>query len=150
MVFKRKSGKKCGRCGEFKSFDQYNFRDKEHKIMRGICMECENTHKAKWYQKNRKTHIENVGNQRNRRKKDARDFVDSYLASQSCVDCGESNPNVLEFDHIKGRKKSNIGDLVAQGYSIKAIQKEISKCEIRCANCHRIKTAKERGWFRRQ
>ena len=64
MLFKRDSGKKCGRCGEFKSFAEFNFRDKEHKKMRGICKPCENTHKANWYRKNKETHIENVGEQR--------------------------------------------------------------------------------------
>jgi hypothetical protein len=70
-MFRQHSNKKCGRCGKFKPLSEYNFRDKEHKKMRGICMECENIHKAKWYEKNRETHIENVGNQRNRRKKES-------------------------------------------------------------------------------
>jgi hypothetical protein len=65
-----------------------------------------------------------------------------------CVDCGESNPVVLEFDHVRGRKRMAVANMARQGYSIGAIEEEIAKCQVRCANCHRIKTHKERGWFR--
>ena len=62
----------------------------------------------------------------------------------SCIDCGEDNPLVLEFDHVRGEKKANVSDMGNQAYSIKTIQKEIEKCEIRCANCHRIATYNRR------
>lgn len=58
----------------------------------------------------------------------------------SCVDCGESDPVVLDFDHVKGEKRRAIADMVSNYYSIKTIKDEIRKCEIRCANCHRKKT----------
>jgi len=37
---------------------------------------------------------------------------------------------------------------MARGYSLNAINAEIDKCVIRCANCHRIKTAREKGFYR--
>ncbi len=45
-------------------------------------------------------------------------------------------PAVLTFDHIRGKKKKDVSKMVAEGYSIEAIQQEIGKCEIVCANCH--------------
>lgn len=72
-----------------------------------------------------------------------RDFVANYLSDRPCVDCGEADQIVLEFDHIR-EKKYNVSDMVGQGQSIKAIQEEIDKCEIRCANCHRRITHKRR------
>ena len=59
--------------------------------------------------------------------------------TSGCVDCGENNHIVLDFDHIKD-KKYNISRMVHDGFSWKAILKEIQKCEVVCANCHRIRT----------
>ena len=67
-------------------------------------------------------------------------FIKDYLKDKCCVDCGNTNPIVLEFDHIIGVKRKNVSEMITQAYSLKTIKEEISKCEIRCANCHRIVT----------
>ena len=59
--------------------------------------------------------------------------------ASGCMDCGETNPIVLDFDHLHD-KKYNISRMIHDGFSWKAIKKEIEKCEIVCANCHRIRT----------
>jgi hypothetical protein len=76
-----------------------------------------------------------------------RKFAWDYLSTHPCVDCGECDPVVLEFDHVKGIKVASISSLVAMGYSIPTIQKEIEKCEVRCANCHREKTFGQLNWY---
>jgi hypothetical protein len=78
----------------------------------------------------------------------ARRFIADYLSTHPCVSCGETDPVVLEFDHIKG-KNAAVARLVADGATIDRIQREIELCEVRCRNCHARKTAKERGFFRR-
>lgn len=74
----------------------------------------------------------------------ARDYVWSILSKSECVDCGETNPLVLEFDHVRGEKLRGISYMIYSGYKLETIQDEIDKCEIRCANCHAIKTQEER------
>ncbi len=65
-------------------------------------------------------------------------FIIEYLKEHPCIDCGESDIRVLEFDHRDmDSKKSSIVQLVAGKYSIKTIASEIAKCDVRCANCHR-------------
>lgn len=64
-------------------------------------------------------------------------YVLSYLAAHPCVDCGEDDPVVLEFDHVQTDKVASISDLVHKGYKLELIVAEIEKCEVRCANCHR-------------
>jgi len=76
------------------------------------------------------------------RRNDLRKFVIEYLNVNPCVDCGESNPVVLDFDHVRGDKLDSISRMVMVGFSIKKISDEINKCDVRCANCHRIATAK--------
>jgi hypothetical protein len=56
-----------------------------------------------------------------------------------CVDCGVSNHIILDFDHLHD-KKYNISRMIHDGFSWAAIKKEIAKCEVVCANCHRIRT----------
>lgn len=63
-----------------------------------------------------------------------------------CVDCGESDPVVLDFDH-RGEKRANVTVLARNEYSLAMIQREIDQCEIRCGNCHRRRTAAELGGF---
>lgn len=74
-----------------------------------------------------------------------RNYIAEYLSTHPCVDCGEDNIIVLEFDHVNGEKINNISDAVKQCWSIKKIQTEIDKCEVRCANCHRIVTHQRRN-----
>ena len=72
-----------------------------------------------------------------------------YLDDKSCVECGMQDSRTLEFDHIKPEDKSfSIARAINDTYSWKTIMSEIQKCQILCANCHKIKTAKEQGWYK--
>lgn len=74
----------------------------------------------------------------------AREFTNSYKISKGCIDCGyNQNPLALQFDHVRGKKYA-VSQMVSSGLSIKAIQQEIEKCEVRCANCHAIITYERR------
>jgi hypothetical protein len=55
---------------------------------------------------------------------------------------------VLEFDHVRGVKVRNISEMVRGKFSWRRILEEIEKCEVRCANCHRRKTARDFKWFK--
>lgn len=68
------------------------------------------------------------------------------MKEHTCVDCGEKEIILLEFDHISGIKINTISSMVRIGCSIKTIEEEISKCQVRCVGCHRKKTAKQFGW----
>ena len=78
------------------------------------------------------------------------EFVFQYLKLNACIDCGNSDPVVLEFDHICGEKKMSISRMIYKIRSRKKIIDEIDKCVIRCSNCHRKKTAKDFNYFRFQ
>lgn len=71
-------------------------------------------------------------------------YIRDYLKANPCVDCGEANTIVLEFDHIRD-KDFNISDATRKGVSMKKLKDEIAKCEVRCANCHRKKTYERNG-----
>lgn len=55
---------------------------------------------------------------------------------------------VLEFDHRDGEmKRTAVSVLARGGYSLSTVQEEIARCIVRCANCHRIRTHEQRGWW---
>jgi len=64
-----------------------------------------------------------------------------FLSNKACLDCGEKDPIVLEFDHRSSRHKFKmVAKMLSGHYSWQSVEREIKKCEIRCANCHRRKT----------
>jgi 5-methylcytosine-specific restriction endonuclease McrA len=73
-----------------------------------------------------------------------RTYITAHLKANPCVDCGEADPIILEFDHVAG-KDFNISDAVRKGVSMKKLKDEIAKCEVRCSNCHRRKTYERSG-----
>ena len=80
----------------------------------------------------------------------AAQYVLDYLSTHASVECGETAPVVLEFDHVRGKKSDDVSVLIAHGKPLDIIKNEIEKCEVRCGNCHRRKTARERGWLGRR
>lgn len=77
---------------------------------------------------------------RGQRKKEMYDFI-SKIKSVPCQDCGNSYPSyVMDFDHrVPSEKTAEIGKVISNG-SWPALYAEIDKCDIICANCHRIRT----------
>jgi 5-methylcytosine-specific restriction endonuclease McrA len=65
-----------------------------------------------------------------------------YLGSK-CLDCGNSDHRVLEFHHAEERRNNGATVSALFQGSWKRLQKALDKCELLCANCHRIKTAQE-------
>lgn len=141
--------KRCVACGQEKDESEFtSWWDKATGHRRGTCRSCKSEQQKKWYEKNKEEHSAKTRENKQRAIAAAQQFVWDYLSAHSCVRCGESNPIVLEFDHIRGQKKMHVSEMVRRGYGINSIGEEIAKCQVLCANCHRIKTSEERGWFR--
>jgi hypothetical protein len=70
-----------------------------------------------------------------------------YLSEHPCLDCGTTDHRVLEFDHVRGKKEFGVGQMVRMGHQWDRIAREIDKCEVRCVNCHRIKTGERGNWW---
>jgi hypothetical protein len=75
-----------------------------------------------------------------------RAYINNHLKANPCVDCGETDIVVLEFDHIGNDKHFSISDATRLGYGMPKLKAEMAKCEVRCANCHRKKTYERGGW----
>ena len=84
---------------------------------------------------------------RERLRHDNRRRLWAYLRTHPCVDCGERDPVVLEFDHREASEKSfAIGDAIFWK-PWDEVARELELCDVRCANCHRRRTARQRGFY---
>lgn len=100
--------------------------------------------KEVWYPENKVKHI---GYQTVVKKRISA-YVRDFKKGSKCVDCGflgSVYPDVLDFDHVRDSKKFNVSEFKRYTNSFKRVQEEIGKCEVVCANCHRIRTAKRKN-----
>lgn len=138
--------KTCTRCKKEKPEEDFNFKFKDKGIRSSHCRDCSRLYIKRHYEEHKKYYLEKAKKRNSQMRLAASRFLWDYLSSHSCVDCGESDPIVLEFDH----KKNKISDVsfLARVASLDKIKEEVEKCEIRCANCHRRRTSKTLGWHK--
>ena len=72
---------------------------------------------------------------RNKRRREKRDYILQYKKLHGCSVCGKSDHWILEFHHVRGEKKYAVTQAVEYGFE--TLIREIKKCIVVCANCHR-------------
>lgn len=83
---------------------------------------------------------------KNKLKASRRGWIEIHKENQGCIRCKIRDPRVLEFHHTNSTQKEfNIADYYYSQYSLIKLEKEIAKCIVICANCHRILHAEERN-----
>lgn len=109
---------------------------------------CQRAYAKEHYRRNRGAYLDKAS-RRNARERDrfARFLID-YLRDHPCVDCGAKDPRILEFDHREGVEKVAAINTLLKAQAWDAMVAEIAKCDVRCANCHRRRTARQFGWSR--
>lgn len=94
-----------------------------------------------------RTYYENNRESVKARNKASRDraaaFVFESKLNKPCLDCGGVfHPVCMDYDHVRGKKISNVSEGVTKGWSLGKLAEEIAKCDLVCANCHRLRTFK--------
>jgi len=89
-------------------------------------------YKKSWHIKNR------VHNRKLRklRRQEIKNWFTNYKKNLACEICGEKHPATIDFHH-KSNKDNEVTQMVHWGYAFENIKKEIAKCQVLCANCHR-------------
>jgi hypothetical protein len=140
--------KRCPKCSLILPLAQFT-RCKSGRIS-SYCKSCMSLYCRHHYVRNAKAHNARRRAARHRYRIRNRNYVVEHLRTHSCVDCGEGDPLVLEFDHIETETKDYaMSDLSRTGRSLEQIKREMAKCEVRCVNCHRRRTARQFGWTKR-
>ena len=135
--------KKCLRCGKTKQSTEFNWKIKGIRVG-PYCKDCSRKYIRDHYIKNKSYYLLKAQKRNLKLKEEAIKYIGPFLKSHPCVDCGENDILVLEFDHRdKKIKAGEISSIIRNSGSLEKLIEEISKCDIRCANCHRRKTALE-------
>jgi hypothetical protein len=133
--------KRCSCCGNQKADDDFRCRNKSKCVRYGTCKDCQRIYESAWYVNHRDERRRYLVKSNKDRARRNAELVCKYLEDHPCVDCGEADLIVLEFDHVRGDKSANIARLIYQG-GRESVLAEIMKCDVVCANCHRRRTAK--------
>jgi hypothetical protein len=137
--------RRCSRCKESKPID--NFTAKGSKGGRdSYCRPCRRAYGQAHSETHRQRYIEQTRVRNDRYFRERVAFLLEYFQTHPCSDCGETDPVVLDFDHLRDKEFD-----IASGIHYRAWRKvlaEMAKCEVVCANCHRRRTARRRGALR--
>jgi hypothetical protein len=138
--------RRCIWCELIRPVSAFAFRSKATGTRQSHCRACHAAYRRSHYQRNKPEYIAREVDRIRRRRTENRRLVCAYLRSHPCVDCGERDIVTLQFDHRDRATKLQDVSLLVIGKSWSIVSREIEKCEVRCANCHRRRTASQLGW----
>ena len=138
--------RKCGRCGQERPIEEFAWRRKSAGKRGPYCRRCRAAYGRAHYMANRQLYIDRARRRKRTVCEERIAYLIEFLSSHPCVDCGETDPMVLEFDHVT-EKTFTIGEGF-RDRNWESVLAEIEKCEVVCANCHRRRTASRGGFMR--
>ena len=147
------SMKICSKCGIIKNESEYFFKNRQTGKLHAQCKQCYREHRLQYYKRHYETYKEHYRTRAKERRvilrTEFRTNMLRYLVGKTCEFCGETDIRTFEFDHISPHEKIfGIARSVSLGYSWNEVEKEIKKCRLLCANCHKKQTAEQNGWYK--
>lgn len=121
---------RCGKPGEFaKNASKWDG-------LNCVCRACQSIYGKAHYVANRSSYVA-----RAKARAEWLHAIVDEAKNRPCVDCGQKfHPVAMDLDHVRGKKVLNLADARRRGFSEARLRAEISKCEVRCAVCHRLRT----------
>lgn len=148
LIFQKK---KCSRCGEQKAETDFPWK-KFGERRCAHCKTCQRWSAKSAYERltvdQRRLYAIRAHERKTMVRDENKERIRDYLITHPCIDCGETNLVLLEFDHVRDVKSGTICDMLRKGLSWTRIKAEIGKCDVRCVKCHRIRTASQFGWWK--
>jgi hypothetical protein len=111
-----------------------------------MCRVCRAAYKREHYLANKQRYVAQAAARKKALYLKHTKLLIEYFAEHPCTDCGESDPVVLEFDHLAD-KKFDIGSALPYR-PWESILAEIAKCDVVCRNCHRRRESRRMGALR--
>lgn len=140
--------KTCYKCGLTKELSEFHKKKNRPDGLQSICADCDNKRSRERYAANPEYSKKAVKRAKNRLDKGYMKKYLAYADGKPCVDCGETDMVVLEWDHVRGKKLFDIGTGLKR-FSWESVLAELEKCERVCANCHKRRTAKTFNWYKK-
>lgn len=131
---------------EEKPFDEFAWRRKAQGQRDSYCRPCRPAYKQEHHAAHKARYVEQAAARRRALVLERTEFLVAFLRDHPCVDCGEGDPIVLEFDHL-GEKEFSIAKGL-RDRNWQTVLDEMAKCDVVWANCHRRRTAQRGGFVR--
>ena len=139
----------CKKCSRSKNEQAFAWKNKTRGTKNARCKTCQAEYAKEHYLKNKRVYCNRARKRSKQCRLENQKQMLLYLSDKVCLDCGENDFRVLEFDHIdRVNKRQTVSSMVCDGYSWESILAEIEKCEIRCANCHRRRTFNQMNYYK--
>jgi hypothetical protein len=136
----------CGHCKQLLPISDFAWRRKTRGQRDNCCRICRAAYKQEHYAAHRERYIANAGHRKQALIAERTAYLIESFRQRPCADCGETDPLVLEFDHL-GHKNFNISTGLRNN-NWQTVLDEIATCDVVCANCHRRRTALRGGFAR--
>jgi hypothetical protein len=136
----------CGRCGEAKPEAMFAWRRRALGQRDNYCRPCRVAYRRQHYLANKARYVANAKRHKQARAVERAGRLIEIFNEHPCVDCGETDPLVLEFDHVEAKSFNISKGLRDHNWDV--VLDEIARCEVVCANCHRRRTALRAGFAR--
>ena len=133
-------------CALLKPIADFAFRSRVRGTLQDHCRSCQASYRRKHYREHRLAYIGREVARIRRYRDENRPRIQAYLRAHPCVDCGETDTVLLEFDHRDPATKARGVTRLALEKPWTRVLAEIEKCDLRCVNCHRARTARQFGW----
>jgi hypothetical protein len=138
--------RRCSRCGELKPTEDFPIKNRVTGLRRTWCRPCCRAYGKEHYRRERPTYLVTARERRRMEVPRILRAIDDHLRTHPCVDCGETDPNVLDLDHRDRALKIAPVSRLARSATMSIVLAEIAKCDVRCGNCHRLRTAQQMNW----
>jgi CRISPR/Cas system-associated protein Cas10 (large subunit of type III CRISPR-Cas system) len=128
----------CSTCRLEKALDEFS---QKGSALQSKCKSCQRAYHRNYYRENKSRFITKNRRNKNRQRRRLRAIL-LDVKRRPCQDCGGSfHPWVMELDHRDGTTKTAaVANLVSKGCTDARLLEEIEKCDVVCANCHRMRT----------
>jgi hypothetical protein len=126
--------------------EEFNWRRKERCQRDNMCRPCRAAYKREHYLANKERYVYQARARKDALYLERTRYLLELFARNPCLDCGEDDPIVLEFDHL-GDKEFDIGSGLPYR-NWQSILAEIDKCDVVCRNCHRRRESRRMGALR--
>lgn len=137
----------CTKCSQDLPLSAFARNSAKADGLQQMCRACKKLYNAEYYKLTK--HVHNPARAARAKQVHAvlRNQLLEYLKTHPCIDCGETDIVVLQFDHLRD-KVLDISTMIRSAYSWSKIEREIEKCEVVCANDHTRRTARRAMWAR--
>ena len=142
--------RECRTCRVIQPLSEFALKNKKTGKRSWKCKTCQRAYAKSHYAANRPNYLARSARRNGIERERIAAYISQYLNCHPCVDCGNQDLRILDFDHRDRSDKRGTINAFIRSFDWEGMIAEIAKCDVRCANCHRRRTARQLGWYRSQ